>query len=269
MPNRIVRSAILDSERYHSVDLRARLAFHELLLCADDYGLVPVSSLYLRRHTTALADSDPKIVAQVLSSLADHDLIRMYEVDGGRFAYIPRFGNHPRARKPAWPLPPANIGGNEIKELIEKLRSTRYSHAKQVHSECSARAPETETETETETEEKEVHRMSVPRAAQKPDETAFALAGASAPPRASRTVKTLELETQLPAITIPIVGNGSDEYPVSAAFAEELGRCFPAVDVDQTLREIRAWNVANPSRRKTATGVRKHITAWFQREQNR
>jgi hypothetical protein len=126
MPNRIVRDAILDSERYHSVDKTARLAFHELILCADDYGLVPVSPTYLRRHATAFDGLNDAAIARVLSSMADEDLIRCYQgPNGSNFAYLPRFGNAPRSKKPKWPLPPDGVGGNEIKDLQKK----RIAHA--------------------------------------------------------------------------------------------------------------------------------------------
>jgi hypothetical protein len=149
MPTRIIRASLLDSERYHGVDIRARLAYIEILLCCDDYGLVPLNDLYLTRHTTAFVGVDRKIISQVIESLADHDLIRIYRTeDGGLFGFIPRFRNNPRAKKPAWPLPPDGLASKEINELVEK-----------VHSKCSARAKhmlayvsETETETETETE---------------------------------------------------------------------------------------------------------------------
>lgn len=145
MPNRIVRDAILDSERYHAVDKVARLAFHELILCADDYGLVPLARVFLRRHTTAFDGlSEPAIVA-LFSTLMDVDLLRIYRAESGsEFGYIPRFGNSPRAKKPKWPVPPDSICGNEIKDLQRK----RVANAKHLR----ANAPETETGTETETE---------------------------------------------------------------------------------------------------------------------
>jgi hypothetical protein len=69
------------------------------------------------------------------------------------------------------------------------------------------------------------------------------------------------------AITIPIVGG--EEYPISSKLAGEWERLYPAVDVPQTLREIRAWNLANAGKRKTAGGVVRHVNAWLAREQNR
>jgi uncharacterized protein YdaU (DUF1376 family) len=68
-------------------------------------------------------------------------------------------------------------------------------------------------------------------------------------------------------ISIPIVGGG--EYPVSQQFASELEALYPAVDMPQTLREIRAWNIANPKHRKTASGIKRHINQWFAKDQNR
>lgn len=66
--------------------------------------------------------------------------------------------------------------------------------------------------------------------------------------------------------TIPLL---SDRMAVvHETYAAELDRLFPAVDVPQTLREIRAWNLTNPTRRKTPKGIEKHIAQWCQRVQN-
>ncbi len=63
--------------------------------------------------------------------------------------------------------------------------------------------------------------------------------------------------------------NDGSEFGVSKELAEELARLYPAVNVPQTLNEIRGWNLANPSRRKTRRGVLSHINAWMTKEQNR
>ena len=66
---------------------------------------------------------------------------------------------------------------------------------------------------------------------------------------------------------IPLV-DGS-EWPVPESFAVDLEKSYPAVDMKQTLREIRAWNLANPKNRKTVSGIKRHINQWFSKEQNR
>ena len=44
---------------------------------------------------------------------------------------------------------------------------------------------------------------------------------------------------------------------------------FPAVDVPQALREMRAWLDANPDRRKTKRGMRAFVVRWLGREQDK
>lgn len=63
--------------------------------------------------------------------------------------------------------------------------------------------------------------------------------------------------------------NDGTEFEVRASFVTELERLFPAVDVPQTLREIRAWNLGKPSRRKTRKGVKAHVITWCGREQDK
>lgn len=63
--------------------------------------------------------------------------------------------------------------------------------------------------------------------------------------------------------------NDGKEFGVSKALAAELQKLYPAVDVPQTLNEIRGWNLANPARRKTQRGIVAHLNSWMSREQNR
>lgn len=66
---------------------------------------------------------------------------------------------------------------------------------------------------------------------------------------------------------IPIVGGG--EWEVHQSLVLELERLYPAVDVPQTMREIRGWCIGNPSKLKTPLGVKRFLTSWVAREQDR
>lgn len=66
---------------------------------------------------------------------------------------------------------------------------------------------------------------------------------------------------------IPIIGG--EEWNATQDFAAELTRLYPAVDVPQTLREIRGWCIGNPGKLKTARGVRKFVVSWIAREQDK
>ena len=62
--------------------------------------------------------------------------------------------------------------------------------------------------------------------------------------------------------------NTGDEVPIGKTFLEELAKAYPDVDPVGTLREIRAWCIANPQKRKTKSGMARFINSWFARVQN-
>jgi hypothetical protein len=154
MPNRIIRGDLLDSDRYNSLTHDAeRLLFVELLLLADDYGLVPVNFGFLRRRTTPCIAKSLEQVTQMVSALADADLIRCYQSErGGQFAFIPRFDNRPQALKPRWPIPPDTVSQGAIAaaQALSKGLYRKQALKPNATDTCSYVAPETETETETE-----------------------------------------------------------------------------------------------------------------------
>lgn len=59
------------------------------------------------------------------------------------------------------------------------------------------------------------------------------------------------------------------EYPVQEDQVEEWEKLYPAVDVRQELRNMRGWLMANPTRRKTKTGINRFVVGWLAREQDK
>jgi uncharacterized protein YdaU (DUF1376 family) len=68
------------------------------------------------------------------------------------------------------------------------------------------------------------------------------------------------------AVLIPL--NDGTEYALSEEQAAEYARLYPAVDVPAELRAIRAWGLSNLPRRKTRSGVLKHVNGWLAKAQN-
>ena len=68
-------------------------------------------------------------------------------------------------------------------------------------------------------------------------------------------------------ISIPLVSG--NERNITQADISEWSNLFPAVDVMQELRKMRAWCIANPNRRKTPKGILRFITIWLSREQDK
>lgn len=66
--------------------------------------------------------------------------------------------------------------------------------------------------------------------------------------------------------TIPL--NTGKNFPIYDDQVQKWAATYPAVDVRQKLREIRAWSESNPTRRKTERGVLRFVNSWLAREQN-
>jgi hypothetical protein len=88
-------------------------------------------------------------------------------------------------------------------------------------------------------------------------------------------IKTIspEVKTSAPPILqIPLISKNGDNpkfYPIYQNEIDEWKTDFPAVDILQTLKTIKQWNISNPKNRKTEAGIRRHITGWLSKEQNK
>lgn len=65
---------------------------------------------------------------------------------------------------------------------------------------------------------------------------------------------------------IPLVDG--TEYAVTENALAEWQKLYPAIDAKQELRSLIGWNKANPTHKKTRTGINRHINTWFSRAQN-
>lgn len=68
-------------------------------------------------------------------------------------------------------------------------------------------------------------------------------------------------------ITLPLVGN--DSHEITEAEVDEYRALYPAVDVEQELRNMRGWLMDNPTRRKTKRGIAAFVGNWLRKEQDR
>lgn len=68
-------------------------------------------------------------------------------------------------------------------------------------------------------------------------------------------------------IRLPL--NDGAEFTVTESQIAEFETLYPAVNVRQALRNQRGWLLSDPRRRKTARGIRKFITGWLAKDQDR
>ena len=74
---------------------------------------------------------------------------------------------------------------------------------------------------------------------------------------------------EFPLVTKNRARDGPELYPVYQRDVDQWQDSYPAIDVFQELRACRQWNIDNERNRKTKNGIRRHINAWLQKEQNR
>lgn len=63
--------------------------------------------------------------------------------------------------------------------------------------------------------------------------------------------------------------NGPTAWQLRASLVAEFRELFPALDIEAQCRSALAWVRADEGRRKTAKGMRKFLTGWLERAQNR
>jgi hypothetical protein len=83
----------------------------------------------------------------------------------------------------------------------------------------------------------------------------------------------LNLENQIPfeqeekeiIFSMPVIGG---ECPICKREFEMFKETYPAVDVLQAMKEMKAWCLSNPKNTKTPSGVLRFINSWLSRAQN-
>src|SRR6266702_1180402 len=109
MPDRLIRCGILESEAYLDLkDNADRVCFYVLLLRCDSLGNFPAGPRRLIEGWRHAGIDGREKVAQVLTALADVDLVRLYSVERKPYLHIPRFRQKVRWLGHVWPLSPWN-----------------------------------------------------------------------------------------------------------------------------------------------------------------
>ncbi len=154
MPNRMIRDGILESEAVLSLSAEARWLYVSILLSADDIGLFEATPFRLARR----ADVRREMADRLVQMLADVDLIRLYEVGGKRFGFIPRFGQRLQIKRIKHAAPPDALLQDEpdtLKKIKDLASKTTVSHgcAADAQRKTTAAQP-SEPEPEPEEEER-------------------------------------------------------------------------------------------------------------------
>lgn len=69
-------------------------------------------------------------------------------------------------------------------------------------------------------------------------------------------------------MTLPCVGSGAKEWPITQDQCTKWQEAFPGLDVQQELRKMRLWLDESPTKRKTFQGMGRFVVGWLGRAQD-
>lgn len=78
-----------------------------------------------------------------------------------------------------------------------------------------------------------------------------------------------EPTTELVDAFISLILNDKTEHPVTLKQINEWKELYPAVNVEQELRNMKGWLIANPTKRKTEKGILRFINTWLSKQQDK
>lgn len=245
MPARVVRDALIESDRWLSLAHPAeRLAYVVLLLKADDLGTADATDgqlVRLWREPCNLKGCED--AQRILQALADVDLVRLYEADGKRLVFIPRFRQRFRARTFRRPPPPETLLHDEqdilenirqIKNQMQKMTDKGPSCARQLAGNGQAVAP------------------------------VGVGVGEVGTPTASRDSSRSAGEPQSAPMKVMI--NSTEWTGITEEDRQVWAGAYPAVNIEAELIAALAWIRANPKNQKS--NYRRFLTNWLKRAQD-
>jgi len=238
MGNRMLKESIRTSETIDQLDNFEEVMFYRLIVTVDDYGIYSANPIMLAHILFPMRENVTSgMIKDALTKYVELGLIDVYEVENkGIFLKLTTWENHQRLHesKHKFPVPE---DGKIINDLIVDGDFPKFSAS-------SGKAMKVPGK----------NRLKPSRNQVEVEENSFSCSEVS------------ETPTELPVISIPL--NDGSEYGVMQEDLNKYMELYPAVDVMQELRSMVGWCDANPTRKKTKSGVRKFINAWLSKAQN-
>lgn len=231
MPNRILKESICTSDSLDSLNWFEEVLFYRLIVNCDDYGRFDGRPAVVKARLFPLKERlTVKDVSDALAKLAGAGIVRTYVCEGKPYLYLPTWQVHQSIRAKKSKYPAPENAEDESESIVQQSES----NCMQMHADVPVIQSNTKSESESEYED------------------------ISAEPQSASTPA---------AILLPL--NDGTDFPVSAEQCQEWAGLYPAVDVIQQLRQMRAWLDANPSRRKTRRGIKAFCVRWLGNEQDK
>ena len=238
MGNRMLKESIRMSEQIDQLDWFEEVLFYRLIVTVDDYGIYPANPVMLSHILFPMKENVTSgMIKDALTHFVELGLIDVYSVeDKGIFLKLSTWENHQRLHESKHKFPVLEDGHVINDDIV-----------------CG-NFPKVSANSGKDKKDSEKNRLK-PSRNQVEVET-----------NSSYCSEVSETPAEPPVISIPL--NDGSEYGVTHEDFDKYCELYPAVDVMQELRGMVGWCDANPTRKKTKSGVKKFINAWLSKAQN-
>lgn len=233
---RTIKPEFYDDAKLCEVPVQARFLFIALWVFADDDGIVRGNAKWLKSKIFPY-DDDLRVnsIENWMLSLTKAQMLVPFTFKGENYYCIRTFKKHQRIDKPYPSLIP--------KDIIDKVVASFDEH--------STNIPRTFQEHSSLEIEGEIEKGNGNFSCTEP-----------------QNGSALKVEEVIIS-TFLLTGKDNPEFQVTEKMVTEFTECYPAVDVEQELRNIKAWCISNPNKRKTKSGAMKFINTWLADKQNK
>lgn len=230
MPNRIIKESVCSSDSIEQLSWFEEVMFYRLIVNCDDYGRLDARPAILKSRLFPLKERlSHKDIENALQKLSDIGCVKLYVCDNKPYLCLTSWEAHQSIRAKKSKYPDP---------ATSDLQTSDNGCNQMYSDDC------------------ECHRNPI-QSESNPN-----------PNPNTDSLLAAEAATSRQAV-IYITLNDKSEYPVWETQVAEWSELYPAVDVMQELREMRAWIGANPTKRKTKSGVLRFINTWLAKEQDK
>lgn len=246
MPNRIIKESICTSDTVDSLSWFEEVFFYRLIVNCDDYGRFDARPKILKARLFPLkTDIREDAVVASLVRLQLAGIIIVYMYDERPYLQLVTWGDHQQIRNKKSKYPELSesrildFHGWEKEKLTVQDFDNICNHLISSEIKCYRNPIQSESESN-------------------PNQNPNCMSGVQA---------SEPVISEPPVICLML--NDKSEYGIIQSDIDEWSSLYPAVDILQELRKMKGWLDSNPSRRKTRKGIKRFITNWLAKEQDK
>ncbi len=250
---RMFAKSVINSARFLRMPVECRLLYYDLGMAADDDGVVEAFTVM---RTTGVDE-------KALDTLKEKGFVDILNED--LVAYITDWKTNNKIRKDRYhkgvytkllKAKGYEVGVEETKE--KPKRNQRETKRQPDDNQTATKQQPISNQTTTEVRLGKDRLGKVSQGKVSTGEEKGILTDSCAEPQGDSTP---------PVITLPLISG--EDYQIYQKDVDRWSDQFPAVDVMQALRSMQAWCEGNKTKQKTIRGIKRFITSWLMKEQDK